>query len=134
LRYVPDKTITVAMAMAIIRYGLPVFKYGLTLGGPAEKPPTDNWVGPIYFPLFLHFLNKYQSFWALWCVPLVIASVGLGIRLWHGPSSAELIAARNERLKTYLRVLAALEATVPFASATTTGCGLAPRWQACFSS
>ena len=109
LRYIPDKTISAAIALAIIRYCLPVFRYELTLGGAASKPPSDNWTGPavlglVYLPSFAYFIHQYQTFWPLWSAPLVIAGFGLLFLLIGGPSIAELAPARTKRFETYSRV------------------------------
>jgi hypothetical protein len=113
LRFIPDKTISAAMALAIIRYGLPVFRRQLALGGTEGKPPTDNWTGPValglvYIPSFLYFMHKYHSFWPFWISPLVVAGCGLVRLLWRGPSYSEVTQARNRRLETYSQVFAGI--------------------------
>ena len=113
IRFIPDKTISAAMALAIIRYGFPVFKRELISDDKMLKPPSDNWTGPlllglVYLPSFVYFIHKYHNFRPLWVSPLVIACFGALVLLWRGPSLSEVAQARGQRLDTYLRVFAGM--------------------------
>jgi len=112
--FIPDKTISVAMALAIVRYGLPLFKRELVLGGTTGKPPRDNWLSPVLFavvyaPSFIVFLiaGQYWSdvFWPLWACPLLIAACGLLVLLFRkGSLHSEVEQARVKRLELYAEV------------------------------
>lgn len=109
IRFVPDKMISVAVALAVIRYGLPLFKRQLALGGSTGKLPSDNWTGPAalalaYSPCFVYFMLVYYRYWLFWMWPLVLAVLGIAYLLFRAPSNAELAEARNSRLEEYLRV------------------------------
>ena len=117
VRYIPDKTISAAIGLAIIRYGLPLFKRELILGGSTGTRPIDNWVGPLtlaisYIPSFIIFLVvpafRSNYFWFLWTVPLFIACYGILNLLFRGPSGSDLTQARARRLEIYDRAFSSL--------------------------
>src|SRR3989449_243457 len=42
LWYIPDKTMTAAIALAVLKYGFPLFERELVHGGSSGKPPVDT--------------------------------------------------------------------------------------------
>ena len=114
LGYIPDKTISVALALAVLKYGFPLFERELILG-PGTPRPRDTMAAPVilgclYIPSFTAFLwaEEYRSaqFWPLWSVPwLIIVGGVLALGRW-GPSDT---AARHACLSRYERYCRALQ-------------------------
>lgn len=111
-RYIPDKTMSVAIAVMALRYGFPLYEKVLLHTKRTHQRPRDNWTGPTllglcYIPCFLTFLlhpeNKFHfdQFWLLWSCPLLFAVYGMvTLGLW-GPSAPEVRAALDERVAGY---------------------------------
>src|SRR3972149_3807964 len=114
LGYIPDKTITAALALAVLKYGFPLFERELILG-PGTLRPRDTMAAPVilgclYIPSFIAFLwaDEYGSaqYWPLWSVPwLIIVGGVLALGRW-GPSDT---AARHAGLSRYERYCRALQ-------------------------
>src|SRR3990170_1412951 len=114
LGYIPDKTITAALALAVLKYGFPLFERELILG-PGTPRPRDTMAAPVilgclYIPSFVAFLwaEEYGSaqYWPLWSVPwLIIVGGVLALGRW-GPSDT---AARHACLSRYERYCRALQ-------------------------
>ena len=114
LGYIPDKTITAALALAVLKYGFPLFERELILG-PGTPRPRDTMAAPVilgclYIPSFIAFLwaEEYRSaqYWPLWSVPwLIIVGGVLALGRW-GPSDT---AARHACLSRYERYRRALQ-------------------------
>ena len=114
LGYIPDKTISVALALAVLKYGFPLFERELILG-PGTPRPRDTMAAPVilgclYIPSFIAFLwaEEYGSaqYWPLWSVPwLIIVGGVLALGRW-GPSDT---AARHACLSRYERYCRALQ-------------------------
>ncbi|MEK7210510.1 MAG: hypothetical protein AAB070_03735, partial [Candidatus Binatota bacterium] len=114
LGYIPDKTISVALALAVLKYGFPLFERELILG-PGTPRPRDTMAAPVilgclYIPSFIAFLwaEEYRSaqYWPLWSVPwLIIVGGVLALGRW-GPSDT---AARHACLSRYERYRRALQ-------------------------
>ena len=114
LGYIPDKTITAALALAVLKYGFPLFERELILG-PGTLRPRDTMAAPVilgclYIPSFIAFLwaDEYGSaqYWPLWSVPwLIIVGGVLALGRW-GPSDT---AARHACLSRYERYCRALQ-------------------------
>lgn len=117
LRYIPDKTMSAAIALVVLKYGFPLFERELIHGGPGKEPPRELWVTPLllgcfYIPCFLTLLlvQDYRSdrFWALWSAPLVLVAAGFVLLRLHGPSDSgaqEACARRHERYRRALKPL-----------------------------
>ncbi len=114
IHYVPDKTMSVAIALGILKYGFPVFESELIHGGPLGQPPRDNRLAPLllgllYVPpfaiLFTADLQHGGSYWLLWLAPWVIILAGYFILHRVGPSEDELHQARWARTIRYLQTL-----------------------------
>lgn len=110
LRYMPDKTVSVAIALVILKYGFPLFERELILGGPARIPPQDSRLSPlilglVYAPAFGHFLAnetyRPSEFWLFWAAPwLAVAGGYLMIRM-NGPEDDGVREACLERADRY---------------------------------
>ena len=115
LRYIPDKTISVALALAVLKCGFPLFERELILRGPGTPRPRDTMAAPLilgclYIPSFIAFLRAeaYRSaqYWPLWSVPWLIIVGGLVALGRWGPSDT---AARHSCLSRYERYRRALK-------------------------
>jgi hypothetical protein len=71
---IPDKVISVAVAVGIIKFGFPLFQRELILGTSVNPPPRDNWLSPAiagvaYAPLFYVLQSRpiynYGRYWPL---------------------------------------------------------------------
>jgi hypothetical protein len=114
VRYVPDKTMSAAIALVILKYGYPLFERELIHGGPDGERPRDERILPlilglIYAPSFAALLSSdlYQSsaYWPLWAMPWALVTLGyFRLRYW-GPSNAALSDARLQRAERYAKAL-----------------------------
>jgi len=116
LGYIPDKTISVALALAVLKYGFPLFERELILG-PGTPRPRDTMAAPVilgclYIPSFVAFLRaeEYRSaqYWPLWSVPWLLILGGVVALARWGPSDT---AARHACLSRYKRYCRALQPT-----------------------
>ncbi len=118
LRYIPDKTISVAIALAVLKYGFPLFERELIHGGPDKHRIRDTRVAPLllaclYVPSFntLLLTEQYASdqYWPLWSAPWLIIVGGL-VALWRwGPSENAVRQACLSRYERYYRALKPIE-------------------------
>jgi hypothetical protein len=118
LGYIPDKTLSVAIALAVLKYGFPLFERELVLGGSGTSRPRDTMAAPLilgclYIPSFVAFLlaQAYRGaqYWPLWSVPwLVVAGGIVALERW-GPSDAAARHACLIRHERYRRALKPVE-------------------------
>lgn len=118
LRYIPDKTLSAAIALAILKYGFPLFERELILGGSGTARPRDTMAAPVflgclYIPSFVAFLQaeEYRStqYWPLWSVPWLIIVGGIvALQRW-GPSDTAARHACISRHERYSRALKPVE-------------------------
>lgn len=114
IRYVPDKTMSAAIALVVLKYGYPLFERELIHGGPEGERPRDERVLPLVLGLFyapsfatLISIETYQgaTYWPLWAMPWVLIFAGyFHLRYW-GPSGTALNEARLQRAERYARAL-----------------------------
>lgn len=115
LRYIPDKTISVAIALMLIKYGFPLFDRELIQGGPGKARLRDTAAAPlilgaVYGPCFLALVlaERYtgEAYWPLWGAPwLCILGGMVGLKRW-GPtdeSARNACLSRAERYALALR-------------------------------
>lgn len=114
IHYVPDKTMSVAIALGILKYGFPVFETELIHGVPAGLPPRDNRLAPLllgllYVPPFAILLtadlHAGASYWPLWVAPWAVIIAGYLYLHRYGPSEDDLHQARWRRTVRYLQTL-----------------------------
>jgi len=114
LWYIPDKTMTAAIALAVLKYGFPLFEQELIHGGASGKPPSDTRMAPLlvgllYAPSFgtLVTAKLYAGaqFWPLWASPWLILIAGYAFLYRHGPSASSVKQACLARADRYARVL-----------------------------
>jgi hypothetical protein len=114
VRYIPDKTMSAAIALVILKYGYPLFEQELIHGGPDGERPGDERVLPlvlglIYAPSFASLISNESYagplYWPLWCMPWLFIIYGyFRIRFW-GPTDDALHQARIQRAERYARAL-----------------------------
>jgi hypothetical protein len=114
IRYIPDKTMSAAIALVVLKYGYPLFERELIHGGPNGGRPGDERVLPLvlgllYAPSFAVLLTSEsyggQRFWPLWCSPWVMIIGGyVALRYW-GPEESGLREARLQRAQRYAKAL-----------------------------
>jgi hypothetical protein len=113
-RYIPDKTMSAAIALVVLKYGYPLFERELIHGGPDRERPKDERILPlvlglIFAPPFAVLISSdtygESAWWPLWCVPWLLMLVGyIKLRYW-GPTPASLSEARLQRAERYARAL-----------------------------
>lgn len=110
LLYIPDKVVSVAIAMTLVKRGFPVFEEELVIGSPSGNPPSDNRLAPLilgllYMPVYALLVSGEpymgQTHWPLWSAPWVLLVGGYAWLKWRGPVEADLSAARIDRAARY---------------------------------
>lgn len=117
-RYIPDKTVSVSIALIVVKYGFPLFEQELIHGGPDREYVRDNHTSPLvlgvlYTPVFLVFLTTdlydFHSNWALWSAPWAAILVGYAWLRRFGPSDNTVYEAALARAARYDRALRPVE-------------------------
>lgn len=115
LRYIPDKTISVAIALTLIKYGFPLFERELIHGGQGKTRLRDTAAAPlilaaVYGPCFLTLLltDQYigEVYWPVWGAPWLLILGGMVVLKRWGPSDESVrnaCLARAERYALALR-------------------------------
>ena len=114
VRYIPDKTMSAAIALVVLKYGYPLFERELIHGGPEKEPPGDERVLPLvlgllYAPSYATLVSSESyagmQFWPLWSLPWLFIILGyFNLRYW-GPADDTLHEARLQRAERYARAL-----------------------------
>jgi hypothetical protein len=114
VRYVPDKTMSAAIALVVLKYGYPLFERELIHGGPDGERPQDERVLPLvlgllYAPSFATLVSSETygeaAYWPLWAAPWMLIMAGyLYLRYW-GAHASLLQEARLQRAERYARAL-----------------------------
>jgi hypothetical protein len=114
VRYIPDKTMSAAIALVVLKYGYPLFEQELIHGGPEKEPPGDERVLPLvlgllYAPSYATLISSESyagmQFWPLWSLPWLFIVMGyFKLRYW-GATDEMLHEARLERAERYARAL-----------------------------
>jgi hypothetical protein len=111
VRYIPDKTISAAIALAIVKFGFPLYKRELILGGSAGVAPVDNWLSPVilgtaYIPSFLILLSapayNGRHFWVLWSFPLFIVPLAILLKCVRRTTPGRSAATAAHRMDAYM--------------------------------
>ena len=114
IRYIPDKTMSAAIALVILKYGYPLFERELIHGGPEGERPGDDRILPLvlgllYTPSYAVLISSEgyagTMYWPLWSVPWLFILYGyFNLRYW-GQSDDVLHEARLQRAERYARAL-----------------------------
>ncbi|MGQ0695857.1 MAG: hypothetical protein ACT4OL_09805 [Nitrospiraceae bacterium] len=114
IRYIPDKTMSAAIALVILKYGYPLFERELIQGGPEGERPQDDRILPLvlgllYAPSFASLISSDTyggiTYWPLWAMPWCLISAGYFFLRYWGQSAAILHEARLQRAERYARAL-----------------------------
>jgi hypothetical protein len=119
LRYIPDKTMSVAIALVVLKYGFPLFEqeliHGLAgAGSSATKRSLDNRLTPllfglVYAPSFGMLVSSGlyggPPFWGLWLLPWLLVLGGYMRLQEREPSDAQIRQFRAARAKRYSKAL-----------------------------
>lgn len=117
-RYLPDKTISVAIAMIVVKYGFPLFEQELIHGGPNKDYRQDNHTSPLllgilYTPVYLVFMTvdlyDFVDNWMLWSSPWILIVAGYVYLKYFGPADDEAYDAAVSRAARYSKALKPLE-------------------------
>ncbi|HXC68192.1 MAG TPA: hypothetical protein VN638_12270 [Nitrospiraceae bacterium] len=114
IRYIPDKTMSAAIALVVLKYGYPLFERELIQGGPGGERPNDERILPLVLGLlyalpFAALLSGETyggaAYWPLWTLPCLLILGGyVYLRRW-GIGEAALQTARLQRAERYARAL-----------------------------
>ena len=114
VRYIPDKTMSAAIALVVLKYGYPLFERELIHGGPDGQRPKDERILPlvlglIFAPSFAVLISTEtygdSTWWPLWSAPWLLMLLGyISLRYW-GPTDTSLHEARLQRAERYSRAL-----------------------------
>lgn len=114
IRYVPDKTMSAAIALVVLKYGYPLFERELIHGGPDGERPRDERVLPLilgllYAPSFATLISSEtygdSTYWPLWAMPWGLILAGYVYLRYWGSSDSTLSEARLQRAERYARAL-----------------------------
>ena len=114
VRYVPDKTMSAAIALVVLKYGYPLFERELIHGGPEGERPQDERVLPLvlgllYAPSFATLISSEtygaSTYWPLWAAPWGMILIGYFYLRYWGASESTLNEARLQRAERYARAL-----------------------------
>lgn len=114
IRYIPDKTMSAAIALVVLKYGYPLFERELIHGGPQGDRPGDERILPLvlgllYAPSYAVLISSEgyagTMYWPLWSLPWLFILYGyFNLRYW-GPTDDALHEARLQRAERYARAL-----------------------------
>ncbi|UVT15435.1 MAG: hypothetical protein H8K04_16730 [Nitrospira sp.] len=114
VRYIPDKTMSAAIALVILKYGYPLFERELIHGGPEGERPEDERILPlvlglIYAPSYASLISQEDYtghlFWPLWSVPWLFILYGYFRIRYCGSPDESIRVARLQRAERYARAL-----------------------------
>jgi hypothetical protein len=117
LRYIPDKTMCVAIALVVLKYGFPLFEQELIHGLGATsstKRSSENRLAPLLFGLvyapscaILISSGLYGGppFWGLWLMPWLLVLGGYMRLQEREPSDAQIRQLRKDRAERYAKAL-----------------------------
>ena len=114
IRYVPDKTMSAAIALVVLKYGYPLFERELIHGGPDGERPQDERLLPLvlgllYAPSFATLVSSETygdaAYWPLWAMPWALIVMGYFYLRYWGASTSLLNDARLQRAERYARAL-----------------------------
>jgi hypothetical protein len=123
VRYVPDKTMSAAIALVVLKYGYPLFERELIHGGPDGERPQDERVLPLvlgllYAPSFATLVSSElygdAAYWPLWTLPWAVIVLGYGYLRYWGASTSLLHDARVQRAERYARALKPIGKEAPY--------------------
>src|SRR2546425_2395628 len=105
---------TAAIALAVLKYGFPLFERELVHGGSSGKPPVDTRMAPLlvgllYLPSFGTLMSAElyagTQFWPLWASPWLILIAGYVFLYRRGPADPSVRQACLSRARRYARGL-----------------------------
>lgn len=114
IRYIPDKTMSAAIALFVLKYGYPLFEKELIHGGPEGNRPGDERILPLvlgllYAPSCATLLTSepYMGsvYWPLWVLPWFLIFGGYFALRYFGQAESDLREARIGRAARYARAL-----------------------------
>jgi hypothetical protein len=114
IRYVPDKTMSAAVALVVLKYGYPLFERELIHGGPDGERPGDERILPLalgllYAPSFATLLSSDTyggvAYWPLWTMPWAFIVAGYVYLRYWGVSTSLIHDSRLQRAERYARAL-----------------------------
>ncbi len=114
VRYIPDKTMSAAIALVILKYGYPLFERELIHGGPDGERPRDERILPLilgllYAPSYASLISSegYAGplYWPLWSTPWLFILYGYFRIRYSGPTDHALQQARLQRADRYAKAL-----------------------------
>jgi hypothetical protein len=114
VRYIPDKTMSVAIALVILKYGYPLFERELIHGGPDGERPRDERILPLalgllYAPSYATLISQdgYTGmlYWPLWSMPWLFIALGYFTIRYSGPTDDALHESRLQRAERYAKAL-----------------------------
>ena len=118
LLYIPDKVVSVAVALILVKRGFPMFEQELVLGRDQEGPPKDNRVAPLvlalfYAPSFAILVSSEMylgtAYWPLWSAPWAVMLAGYLYTRANGPEDEPLREARTARAARYRAELSPIQ-------------------------
>jgi hypothetical protein len=114
LRYTPDKTLTVALALMILKYAFPLFERELVHGGPGKARIRDTAAAPlmlgalyllVFFGLMTTEAYRGEVYWPVWSIPWAVILIGLIVLRRWGPSDETARHACLARAARYAQAL-----------------------------
>jgi TolB-like protein/Tfp pilus assembly protein PilF len=107
LRYIPDKTISVAVGLLTAKYMFPLFEESLLTNAKSHPATKDSWLTPatailVYTAVFpWGAINSQPQLW-LWVLPFVILACGCIYESYLGTKSQIVRDDRIQRVRRYI--------------------------------
>jgi uncharacterized integral membrane protein len=123
IRYIPDKTVSVAIALIVLKRGFPLFEQELIHGTDTGSPPRDNRLAPLvlgllYAPSFAILMFEHtfvsQRFWPLWTAPWLLITAGYILLRIYGEPDDAIRETRTDRANRYHAALAPIRSQPVF--------------------
>ncbi|MGC2234942.1 MAG: hypothetical protein WA584_02105 [Pyrinomonadaceae bacterium] len=111
IRYIPDKTISVAVGLLAVKYIFPLFEQNLICMDLSINRRGDSWLTPVicivcYLLPFSPVYSDSQSIF--WYLPIIIFLIACVCEFLFGPDSNLLLASRGRRLALYSEAISHL--------------------------
>jgi len=107
-KYVPDKTLSFAIALVIVKAAFPLFERELVHSRANTLPSRPKWLDGMFFlmlliPFTLALVILHAQYWPLWITPMAVGLVLLCADMFRRPSAVDMARRKEDRRASYQR-------------------------------